>query len=187
MFDNPRTLILAVIMFALIMAPLLYFFRAVVRFSRSLEVIDARPDLNGSQLRAPAISYGLVTVLPIPFAEALRQTKAALHEDGLGVVAEIDVADVLADSGLTFEAYTILVAWDATTMYHALRSEQTVGLLWPAHVIVFEVAGGTVVAAMDPRRWVDLAHNPRLLPIAVEARAQLQRAIDRLEVSQVPN
>lgn len=182
MFDDSRTLILAVIMFMLIMAPLLYFFRAVLRFSRGLEVVEEKEGAGGVRLRAPAIDYAMSTVVAAPFDAVLAQTRQALREEGFGVVAEIDVDDTLDASGIRFQPYTILTAWDAGTMAQVLKSELAAGLLMPARVIVLEVEGGTAVAAMDPRNLLKVADNPELLPLAVEARAQLQRAIDRLEV-----
>jgi uncharacterized protein (DUF302 family) len=185
MFDDTRTLILAVLMFALIMAPLVYFLRAVLRFSHSLELIE-EPGVEGKgYVSAPAVDYAMTTVVPAPFDEALRQTRQALNEEGLGVVAEIDVADTFDASGIRFQPYTILAAWDALTMTQVLRAERAAGLLMPARIIVFEVEGGTVVAAMDPRHLLKVPDNPNLLPLAVEARAQLQRVIDRLEVGTV--
>ncbi len=181
MFDDPQRLILAVIMFALIMTPLLYFFRAVLRFSRSLEPVG-EGTAGGVRLRAPDIEYALTTVVPAPFETVLHQTREALREEGFGIVNEIDVMDTLDVSGFRFRPYTILTAWDADTMAGMLKTEPAAGLLMPARVIVFEVEGGTAVAAVDPRSLLEVADNPNLLPLAVEARAQLQRAIDRVDV-----
>ena len=185
MFDDTRTLVLAVIMFALIVAPLLYFFRAVLRFSRGLELIEEDRTGEGEILRAPAVDYGMSAVMMASFEDVLAQTKQALREEGFGVVAEIDVAGTLDASGIKFPPYVIVAAWDAGTMAQVLKVERTAGLLMPARVIVYQVEGGVAVVAADPRRLLDVADNPNLLPLAVEARAQLQRAIDRLEVGTV--
>lgn len=185
MFDDSRTLILAVVMFVLIMAPLLYFFRAVLRFSRSLEFVEEAPGGVEERLQVPSIDYAMSTVVAAPFDTVVAQTRQALREEGLGVVAEIDVADTFDVSGISFQRYVILSAWDAGTMSQVLKTELAAGLLMPARIIVFEVTGGTAVAAMDPRHLLKIADNPALLPLAVEARAQLQRVIDRLEVGTV--
>jgi uncharacterized protein (DUF302 family) len=182
MFDDPQRLILALVMFALIMTPLLYFFRIVLRFSRSLELVEGDTAEGGTRLRAPDIDYALTTVVPAPFETVLHQTREALREEGFGILSEIDVADTLDVSGFRFRPYTILTAWDAETMAGVLKAEPAAGLLMPARVIVFEVEGGTAVAAADPRVLFKVADNPNLLPLAVEARAQLQRAIDRVDV-----
>lgn len=184
MFDDPQRLVLAVVMFVLIMTPLVYFLRTLLRFSRSLEFVEEGTDM-GALLRAPAIDYAMSTVVADPFDAVLRQTKQALREEGFGVVAEVDVIDTFDASGIGFRSYAILAAWDAGTMSQILKAEPAAGLLMPAHVVAFEVEGGTVVAAMDPRSLLKIADNPNLLPLAVEARAQLQRAIDRLEVGTV--
>jgi uncharacterized protein (DUF302 family) len=185
MFSDSRTLILAAVMLVLIMMPLLYFFRAVLQFSRGLEVIEEDEAPASEYLRAPAIDYAMSAVVVAPFDEVLAQTRQALREEGFGVVAEIDVADTLEASGIQFQPYTILAAWDAGTMAQVLKAERAAGLLMPARLIVFEVEGGTAVAAMDPRPLLKVTDNLKLLPLAVEARAQLQRAVDRLEVGTV--
>lgn len=184
MFDDPKTLILAVVMFILIMAPLVYLFRAVLRFSRSLELVE-ESGAQGARLRAPAIDYAMSTILAAPFDVVLDQARRALQEEGFGLVAEVDVREALDASGIQFRSYTILTTWDAGTMNQVLKSEPAAGLLMPARVIVYEVEGGTTVAAMDPRSLLGVADNPNLLPLAVEARTQLQRAIDRLETGTV--
>jgi len=185
MFDDARTLFLAVVMFALIVTPLLYFFRAVLRFSRGLELVEEDRSGEGEILRAPAVDYGMSTVVMLSFEDVLAQTKEALRQEGFGVVAEIDVAGMLETSGIKFAPYAVLTAWDTGTMTHVLKAEHAAGLLMPARVIVFEVQGGAAVVAADPRQLLAVADNPNLLPLAVEARAQLQRAIDRLEVGTV--
>lgn len=171
-------------MFALLMAPLLYFFRAVLRFSRSLELVEDE-ETSAHPLRAPAVDYAMSTVLAQPFDDVLALTKLSLREEGFGILSDIDVAETLGESGIRFRPYRILTAWDADTMAQVLRVERPAGLLMPARVVVYEVDGGAAVSAVDPRHLLNVAENPSLLPLAVEARAQLQRVIDRLEVGTV--
>ncbi len=185
MFEDLSTFALALVMFALIMAPLVYFFRAVLRFSHSLELVDEDSEADGVPLRAPAVDYAMSTILAMPFGETLNQAKLALQEEGFGVVSEIDVAGTLNESGRQLRPYTILAAWDADTMAQVLKTERPAGLLMPARVVVYEVDGGTAVVAMDPRVLLKVADNANLLPLAVEARSQLQRVIDRLDVGTV--
>jgi uncharacterized protein (DUF302 family) len=185
MTDESRTLILAAVMFALIMAPLLYFLRATLRFSRSLEVVEDEGIAEASRLRAPRVAYGLATVVAVPFEEGVALAQQALREEGLGVIARIDVGNLLKESGIRSSAYTILTAWDATSIAQMLKVEETAGLLVPARLVVYEVDGGTAIVAGDPRKLLAIADNPALIPLAGEARAQLERAIGRLEVGTV--
>ena len=187
MFDDPQRLLLAVVMFVLIMAPLLYLFRAAWRFSRSLELMEEETVGAGGRLRAPQLDYALTTVVPADFEAVLDQTRRALREEGFGIVSEIDVAGLLDASGRPGAPYTILTAWDADTMASVLKAEPAVGLLLPARVVVFKMGEGTAVAAADPRVLLKVADNPDLLPLAVEARAQLQRVIDRVDVWSATN
>jgi uncharacterized protein (DUF302 family) len=185
MTDEARTLILAAVMFAVIMAPLLYLLRAVLRFSRSLELVEDDEAVGLGQMGTPSIAYGMATVVAAPFEEGLALAQQALREEGLGVVATVDVAELLEHSGIRFPAYAILTAWDATTMAQVLKVEEAAGLLLPARVLVYAVEGGTAIVAGDPRKLLAVAENPALVPLAGEARAQLERAIGRLEVGTV--
>lgn len=185
MTDEARTLILAAVMFAVIMAPLLYFLRAILRFSRSLEIVEDDGAAELGQLRTPSVAYGMATVVAAPFEEGLALAQQALREEGLGVVATVDVAELLRYSGLRFPAYAILTAWDATSMAQVLKAEEAAGLLLPVRVLVYAVEGGTAIVAGDPRKLLAVTNNPALIPLAGEARAQLERAIGRLEVGTV--
>ena len=184
-FENPRTLLLALFMLVLIMTPLLYIFRGIIRFSRDIEWAPADDENGVSVVRPPSIDYAMTTVVEMDSESAVLHTKQAVSEEGLGIVAEFDVADILRASGVAFRPYKVLTIWDGLTMSQIVKSELAAGLLMPARIIIFEVEGGTAIAAVDPRAVLKVANNPSLLPLAVEARAQLQRVIDRLEVGTV--
>lgn len=125
--------------------------------------------------------YGFGMKVGLPYAEAVARTRAALQEQGFGVLTEIDVKQTLKEKrGVDIQPYLILGACNPPLAEQALAAEPEVGLLLPCNVVVYEEAGGSVVAAMDPEPVLGLVQNPRLTPIAHEVRQRLHAALERV-------
>jgi len=124
-------------------------------------------------------TYGLGTTVALPYAEAITRTKAALKEQGFGILSEIDVQATLKEKrNVDFRPYVILGACNPALAHQALQTEIDIGLLLPCNVVVYEVDGGSVVAAIDPERALDIVGTPALHAVAVEAKALLLRALE---------
>jgi len=129
------------------------------------------------------VPYGLATAVAVPPAEAIARARAALAEEGFGVLCEIDVAATLAQKlGLSFRPYVILGACNPTFAHQALEVEPDLGLLLPCNVIVYagEERDTSVVAALDPEAALAVTGNPRLEPIAREVKQRLTRVLERV-------
>lgn len=125
--------------------------------------------------------YSISTRLSLTYDEALQRVKAALKEEGFGVLTEIDVKETLREKlQADFRRYDIIGACNPQLAHRALQAELDVGLLLPCNVVVYEDDGGSVVAAFDPEVAMGLADNPDLSEIAREAKERLQRALERL-------
>ncbi len=125
--------------------------------------------------------YGLTRQLSVPYDEAVVRVKAALKEEGFGVLTEIDVKDTFRQKlGQDFRRYDIIGACNPTLAHQALEAELQVGLLLPCNVVVYEDGDSTTVAAFDPEAAMGLADNPALEEVAKEAKARLKRALERL-------
>jgi uncharacterized protein (DUF302 family) len=121
-----------------------------------------------------------VTV-PIPYAEAVEWTKAALTAQGFGVLTEIDVRQTMKEKrGIEVRPYVILGACNPPLAERALTAEPDIGLLLPCNVIVYAEGDGSVVAAMDPEPVLGLVGNPALAPLAADVRQRLQAALDQV-------
>ena len=130
-------------------------------------------------------TYGFGTALAVPFDEAVARTKAALKDEGFGVLSEIDVqATLKAKLGVQFERYLILGACNPPLAHHALQAEHELGLLLPCNVIVHEHDGGSAVAIIDPDAMLGVVENPALRAVAQEAKTRLERVVDRLASAQ---
>jgi uncharacterized protein (DUF302 family) len=126
-------------------------------------------------------TYGFGTSLDVPFDEAIIRAKAALKEEGFGVLSEIDVqATLQAKLGVDFERYTILGACNPTLAHRALQAEHDLGLLLPCNVIVHDRDGGSAVSVVDPDAMLGVVENAALREVAREARARLERVVASL-------
>ncbi len=129
-------------------------------------------------------SLAMTKHVALPYDEALVRVKAALKEQGFGVLTEIDIAATLREKlGIDFRRYAILGACNPPLAHRALQDDLSVGLLLPCNVIVYEdvpgaADGGSTVSFFDPEVGMAVAGSPGLAPIATEARERLQRALD---------
>ena len=124
-------------------------------------------------------SYALSATVAQPFPPTLEATRAALAEQGFGVLTEIDIKKTLkAKLDAEVEPQVILGACRPALAYAALEAEPSVGLLLPCNVVVRGLDDGTtVVEALDPKIMVTLTGNEALAEIAREAAARLGAAL----------
>jgi uncharacterized protein (DUF302 family) len=127
-------------------------------------------------------SYGFGVTLDVPYEVAIERAKAALKEEGFGVLTEIDVKATLKQKiDAEFEPYIILGACNPQLAYRALQAEHEIGMLLPCNVIVHDEGNGrSRVSVMDPAAAMGVVDNEALQPVAAEARERLQRAMNSL-------
>jgi uncharacterized protein (DUF302 family) len=127
------------------------------------------------------MSYGMTIRLHRPFVDMVDQVRAALKEEGFGVLTEIDVQATLHEKlGEDMEPYLILGACNPPLAHRALQADRQIGLLLPCNVVVRADGNDTVVEALDPKIMVTVAGQPALEPIADEAARRLTRALRAL-------
>jgi uncharacterized protein (DUF302 family) len=127
------------------------------------------------------MSYGTSVTLDIPFADAVDRVRAALAEQGFGVLTEIDVTATLrARLGEQMEDYIILGACNPPAAHQALGIDRSIGLLLPCNVVVRVTPAGTVVEALDPQVMVTMTGRPELKPVADEVARRLASALAAL-------
>jgi len=130
------------------------------------------------------MNLALSTTLETSFADAVARTRAALQEQGFGVLTEIDMqATLKAKLDADTERYLILGACNPPLAHRAVEVNRQIGLLLPCNVIVREdpAREGTVlVEAMNPQLLVQVTDEPALASIADDAGRRLQSAIDAL-------
>ena len=124
-------------------------------------------------------AIGMSVRVDVPLDEALQRARAALAEQGFGILTEIDVAATLrAKLGVEVAPQVILGACNAPLAREGLRIEPDLGLLLPCNVVVRAAEDGkTLVSALDPELLVSVPGRPELEPIAAEAKTRLQTAL----------
>jgi uncharacterized protein (DUF302 family) len=131
------------------------------------------------------MDIAISTPLHASFDDAVARTRAALAEQGFGVLTEIDVkATLKAKLGADMEDYLILGACNPPLAHRAVEANRQIGLLLPCNVVVRtdpDHAGTVLVEAMDPGLLVEVTGEPELRPVAEEVTGRLQAAIDSLK------
>jgi uncharacterized protein (DUF302 family) len=127
------------------------------------------------------MGYGNAIRLKATFAEANERVRAALQEQGFGVLTEIDVQATLRNKlGEQIEDYVILGACNPQLAYQALGVDRQIGLLLPCNVVVRSDGAQTVVEMLDPQVMVTVTGRDELAPVADEAARRLRAALDAL-------
>lgn len=124
------------------------------------------------------------TLTDTDFDTAVETVKAALSDQGFGVLTEIDMqATIKAKLGEDMEQYLILGACNPTLAHRAVGIMRQIGLLLPCNVVVrvdTSAPGSIIVEAMNPDIMVQSTGEPALSDVATEATTKLQAAIDAL-------
>ena len=129
--------------------------------------------------------YGISITLGTGFADAVGRTRAALAEQGFGILTEIDVAATMkAKLDQDMAPYLILGACNPPLAHQAISVDPSIGLLLPCNVVVRSIDDeNTLVQAMDPNVMVTATGNEGLAPVAEQARRRLTAALSALSAS----
>jgi uncharacterized protein (DUF302 family) len=125
------------------------------------------------------VSYGMTIRLPGAFAPTMERVRAALKDQGFGVLTEIDVQATMRDKlGADMEQYVILGACNPPLAKQALDTDRDIGLLLPCNVVVrSDGPDATLVQVLDPQVMVSITGRPELKVVADEATSRLQAAL----------
>jgi len=128
------------------------------------------------------VSYALTTTVRRPFDATLEATRAALTDQGFGILTEIDIqATLKAKLDVEVPPQLILGACRPPLAHAALQVEPSIGLLLPCNVVVRSLDDDTtLVEALDPKVMVSLTGNEALASVADEAGQRLAAALDTL-------
>jgi uncharacterized protein (DUF302 family) len=136
--------------------------------------------------QTPSRTYGFGTTIGTSYQETVVRTRAALKEQGFGILTEIDVQQTMKEKlGAEFRPYIILGACNPPLAHKALSADLGIGLLLPCNVVVYDNQNGTSsVEAMDPEAALGIVgDNQSIAEVAREAKARLQVAMAALGMS----
>ena len=112
------------------------------------------------------------------FDKVDARTRAALADNGFGVLTEIDVkATMKKKLVVDIPAYRILGACNPKMAMEAIEMEPRVGAMLPCNVILREVEGGVEVSSIDPVASMQAINNPALHAVAGQVRNLLAKVV----------
>lgn len=125
-------------------------------------------------------SYTLSATVALPYDDTVTATRAALADQGFGVLTEIDVAATLkAKLDIDLPRQVILGACRPPLAYAALQVDPSVAALLPCNVVVRSLDDDTcLVEAIDPAVMAQVV--PGLEQVAAEAGRHLTAALAAL-------
>ena len=133
-------------------------------------------------------NYGRRIIVDLGFEAVLGETNRAIREEGLQMIARIDVRDHFwRELGHDFRHYFLIEAWSPELALEALRHDLDVGSILPTTFAIYELADSeTVVVAREPlsplatdSEWRREA--PALASIADRESERVARVLARLQ------
>jgi uncharacterized protein (DUF302 family) len=128
------------------------------------------------------MTYALSTTVEQPYDDVVARVRAALTDQGFGVLTEIDLqATMKSKLDADIAPQMILGACRPPLALAALQAEPSIGLLLPCNVVVRALdQTTTAVEAVDPQTMVSMTDNPALQEVADDAAQRLTAALDSL-------
>ena len=127
------------------------------------------------------MDYQRSITIDLPYVETVVRARAALTEQGFGILTEIDVQATMREKrGFEMEPYIILGACNPELANRALEVDRSIGVLLPCNVVVSGHGQGSKVQILDPQIMSTVTDLPGLVPIADEASRRLQAVLDNL-------
>ncbi|MGN6575670.1 MAG: DUF302 domain-containing protein [Nocardioides sp.] len=128
------------------------------------------------------MTYTISTTLDRPYDETVAAVRAALSEQGFGVLTEIDLKAALKEKiDADIAPYVILGACRPPLAHKAVQADASIGALLPCNVVVrSQDDEHTVVEALDPDVMMSVADNEALNEVAADAKQRLAAALDSL-------
>ncbi|GAB3272195.1 DUF302 domain-containing protein [Sinomonas notoginsengisoli] len=126
----------------------------------------------------------MTTQVPLSYPDAVEAIRAALAEQGFGVLTEIDIRKTFTgklgpDAGDAVGDYVILGACNPNLASRALAAEPQMGALLPCNVVVRRAQGAdaTTIEAIDPETMAQLSTSDGVKAVADDAGTRLRAAL----------
>ena len=127
-------------------------------------------------------SYTLSVQVDRPYDETVEATRAALADQGFGILSEIDLAATMkAKLDVDLPPQVILGACRPPLAYEAIRIDPSIAAVLPCNVVVRALGDATtLVEAFDPDAMMGLAGASALDSVAADAKQRLTAALAAL-------
>ncbi|MDP9824017.1 DUF302 domain-containing protein [Nocardioides massiliensis] len=127
--------------------------------------------------------YTIAATLDQPYDAAVEAVRAALGEQGFGILTEIDLkATLKAKLDVDVAPQVILGACRPALAYEALTTEPSIAAVLPCNVVVRALDESTsVVEAFNPDTMMGMADDPGLQVVAADAKQRIVAALASLQ------
>ncbi len=127
--------------------------------------------------------YAIVKPVSSSYEETIDKVRAALKEEGFGILSEIDIAATLkAKLDVDTPRTLVLGACNPKLANRALSAEVNISTLLPCNVVVRENGKGqTEVAAVNPWIMGRIIGSDPIRAVADEADQKIRRALATLD------
>ena len=121
------------------------------------------------------MTYTLSVAVDRPYADTVEAVRAALSEQGFGVLTEIDLAATLkAKLDVDIAPQVILGACRPPLAYQALQADPSVATMLPCNVVVRATGdASSVVEAFDPDAMISFSDSDAVRSVAADAKQRL--------------
>ncbi len=120
-------------------------------------------------------------VLDTDMDHAIERVKAALQEEGFGIITDINLKETFQKKlGVEFRPYRILGACNPNYALEALKVEDKIGTMLPCNIIVQDTGQGVEVAAVSPLASMASVENADLKDLASSVEEKLGKVIENL-------
>ena len=128
------------------------------------------------------MTYAISTTVDNSFDATVDAVRAALAEQGFGILTEFDLSATLKKKlDVDVPRQVVLGACNPPLAHAALQVEDSIGLLLPCNVVVREdTSNRIVVEAIDPAVMVEVTTNDALQAVADDAGSRLRAALSTL-------
>jgi uncharacterized protein (DUF302 family) len=130
--------------------------------------------------------FTLTTTLTRPYDDAVAAVRAALDDEGFGILTEIDLkATLKAKLDVDVAPQVILGACRPDLAHQALTVDPSIAAVLPCNVAVRAVDQNTTfVEVFDPEAMMGLADNDALRTVAADAKQRLTAALAALDLTE---
>lgn len=130
--------------------------------------------------------FTISITLAQPYDDAVEATRAALGDQGFGILTEIDLKATLKTKlDVDVAPQVILGACRPALAYEALNVDTSIAAVLPCNVVVRALDEATsMVEAFDPDAMMGLADNDGLNAVAADAKERLTAALGALDSTQ---
>ncbi|MFC6285338.1 DUF302 domain-containing protein [Nocardioides sp. GCM10027113] len=127
--------------------------------------------------------YTMTTTLDLTYDDTVAAVRAALEDQGFGILTEIDLAAKLKEKlDVEVAPQVILGACRPPLAYEAIQAEPSIAAVLPCNVVVRSLDDSrTLVEAFDPKAMTGLADNDALHKVADDARERIESAFAALD------